>query len=169
MRRDNIGSEERRRRDVRDVRDVRDSATTRDRGATLTELLVTIVIMGIVIAPVMNAVIGVIRASATNRGLAQVETVLTNAADQINRAPKRCDYTLFVQTAAQLQGWDPSVASVVHRRYEPGVNPDVAGTWVDGACAGSQPEDLLVQMVIVTVRNPETGAQRSIQVVKSDV
>lgn len=135
----------------------------------MTELVVTIAIMGIVITPIMDAVMGVIRGSATNRGLAQVETALNNAADQINRAPKRCDYTLFAQTAAQLQGWDPSVASVVHRRFEPAVTPDLPGTWVDGACAGSQPSDLLVQLVVITVRNPETGAQRSIQVVKSDV
>ena len=127
--------------------DERSAPTVRDAGATLTELLVTIAIMGIIIAPVMNAVIGVIKASATNRGLAQVETVLTNAADQVNRAPKRCDYTLYAQTAAQLQGWDPSTASVVHRRYEPGLTPDLPGTWVDGACAGSQPSDLLVDHV----------------------
>jgi type II secretory pathway pseudopilin PulG len=163
MRREQIGRGERRSRDCRGIPAIRDA------GATLSELLVTIVIMGIVIAPVMNAVIGVIKSSATNRGLAQVETVLTNAADQVNRAPKRCDYTVFVQTAAQLQGWDPSAASVVHRRFEPGASPDLPGTWVDGACAGSQPDDLLVQLVIVTVTNPETGAQRSIQVVKSDV
>lgn len=144
-------------------------APSRDIGSTLTELVVTIAIMGVVITPIMNAVMGVIKGSATNRGLAQVETVLNNAADQINRAPKRCDYTLFAQTAAQLQGWDPSAASVVHRRYEPAASPDLPGTWVDGACAGSQPTDLLVQLVVITVRNPQTGAERSIQVVKSDV
>lgn len=163
MRRDITVRGDRRRRDVSCA------VPVRDRGASLTELLVTVVIMGIVIAPVMNAVIGVIKASATNRGLAQVETVLTNAADQINRAPKRCDYSLYVQTAAQLQGWSTSDATVVHRHYVPGATPQDPGTWVDGACEGSQPTDLLVQLVVVTVRNPDTGAQRSIQVVKSDV
>lgn len=157
------------RRHDRRRRGLRRAVPDRDRGATLTELLVTVLIMGIVMAPVMNAVIGLIRASATNRGLSQVETVLTNAADQINRAPKRCDYSLYVQTAAQLQGWSTTDATVVHRRYVPGATPQDAGTWVDGACEGSQPTDLLVQLLIITVRNPETGAQRSIQVVKSDV
>ncbi|MCB0999323.1 MAG: type II secretion system protein [Acidimicrobiales bacterium] len=140
-----------------------------DTGTTLTELLVTVVIMGIVIVPVMNAVIGAVRASSSNRGLAQVETALNNAADKINRAPKSCDYSSYAKNAALLQGWSADDAWVSHRRFQPGPTPSASGTWVDGACQGSQPDDLLVQMVEVTVRNPETGAQRTIQVVKSDV
>ncbi len=142
---------------------------TRDPGTTLTELLVTIVIMGIVIAPVMNAVIGVVKASATNRGLAQVETVLTNAADQVNRAPRGCDYTLFAQTAPSPLGWSLSSVTVQQYHYVPGPVPTVTGTWDNGACAGvgGVPDDLEVQLVSITVRNPDTGAQRTIQVVKS--
>ena len=34
-----------------------------------------------------------VAASATSRSAAQVETALVNAADRVNRAPKRCDYT----------------------------------------------------------------------------
>jgi prepilin-type N-terminal cleavage/methylation domain-containing protein len=144
-------------------------AVRRDRGTSLVELLVTIVIMGIIIAPVMNAVIGVIKASATNRGLSQVETVLNNGADQVNRAPRGCDYTQYVQTAALNLGWPRSSATVDQYHYVPGASPTVSGTWASGACIGSTPDDLLVQLVNITVRNPETGAQRTIQVVKSDV
>lgn len=147
----------------------RPEGSVRDRGGTLVELVMAILIMSIVITPVMHAVIGLVKGSATNRGIAQVETVLTNAADRVNRAPKSCDYTMYVQNAALAQGWSASAASVVHRRYQPGANPAVPGTWVDGACAGGRADDLLVQLVTITVRNPDTGAQRTLQVVKSDV
>lgn len=139
-----------------------------DVGATLTELLVTIVIMGIIIVPIMNAVIGVIKASSTNRGLSQVETVLNNAADQVNRAPRGCDYTEYAQTAARALGWPRTSATIEQFHYVPAATPVQTGTWNPGACVGATPDDLLVQLVTITVRNPETGAQRTIQVVKSD-
>jgi type II secretory pathway pseudopilin PulG len=145
------------------------SVRGRDAGTSLTELVVTILIMGIVITPVMNAVIGVIKASATNRGLAQVETVLTNAADQVNRANPACDYTGYAQVAVSPLGWPPGSVTIEQRHYVPGPTPAVTGTWESGACTGAVPEDLLVQLVSITVRNPETGAQRTIQVVKSSV
>jgi type II secretory pathway pseudopilin PulG len=139
-----------------------------DRGSTLTEIVVTIVIMGIIVVPVTNAVIGVIRSSSTNRGLSQVETVLTNAADQVNRAPRGCDYTEYVQTASRALGWPLTSATIVQSHFVPAATPVQAGTWVPGACVGATPDDLLVQLVTITVRNPETGAQRTLQVVKSD-
>ncbi len=145
-----------------------DRSDRSDLGATLTELLVTIVIMGIIIVPIMNAVIGVIKASATNRGLSQVETVLNNAADQVNRAPRGCDYTEYAQTAARALGWPRTSATIEQFHYVPAATPAQTGTWNPGACVGSTPDDLLVQLVTITVRNPETGAQRTIQVVKSD-
>lgn len=170
MRRDSRGrARGRTRRRGRPADPRRTAVVERDRGATLTELLVTIVVMGIIITPVMNSVMGVIKASATNRGLSQVETVLTNAADQVNRAPKSCDYTIYAQYAAQVGGWQDTDAWVTQRHYQPGATPADPGTWVDGACQGGQPDDLLVQLVEITVRNPDTGAQRTIQVVKSDV
>ncbi len=145
------------------------SSRTRDTGASLTELLVTILIMGIVITPVMNAVIGVIKASATNRGLAQVETVLNNAADEVNRIKPNCDYTAYAQRAVAPFGWPPGSVTLEHHHYAPGTTSTVTGTWESGACTGPVPGDLLVQLVSITVRNPETGAQRTIQVVKSNV
>ena len=141
----------------------------RDRGTTLVELLVTIVIMGTVMAPVMNAVVASITASATNRGLAQVETALHNAADKVNRARKGCDYTVFASAAAQAQGWSSSAATVQQFHYVPAATPATPGTWANGACPATGLRDLLVQLVTVTVTNPDTGAQRTIQVVKSDV
>jgi len=142
---------------------------SRDRGTTLVELLVTIVIMGTVMGPVMNAVVAAITASSTNRGLAHVETALHNAADRVNRATKRCDYSIFASAAAQAQQWPSSAATVQQFHFVPAASPTVTGTWVSGGCPAGGMQDLLVQLVTVTVTNPDTGAQRTIQVVKSDV
>lgn len=141
----------------------------RDVGTTLTELLVTIVVMGIVVAPVMTAVIGVVRSSSTNRGLSQVETVLNNAANLLNLAQPVCDYSSVAEQAAAPLGWPANSVTVEESHFIPGATPAVEGRWNPGACVGTVPDSLLVQMVSVTVRNPETGAQRSIQVVKSDI
>ena len=95
--------------------------------------------------------------------------MLNNAADQVNRAPRGCDYTEYAQTAARALGWPRTAASIEQAHYVPAASPTQTGVWADGACIGSTPDDLLVQLVTITVVNPETGAQRSIQVVKSDV
>lgn len=129
----------------------------------------TISISSIVLVPVLNAVISSVDASDRNTGLAQVETVLQNAADRVNRAPKKCDYTVYVQAAAQAQGWSPTQATVIHRHYVPAALPTQAGTWATGACDGATPADLLVQLVTITVTEPKSGVVRTLQVVKSDV
>lgn len=144
-------------------------AARRDGGTTFTELLVTIVIMGIVVTPVLNAATMAIVASSTTRGLANVETALHNAADKINRARKTCDYSVYASAAALGQGWPSTAATVEQSHYVPGASPTVAGTWASGGCPGTGLEDLLVQMVTITMTNPDTGASRTIQVVKSDV
>ncbi len=129
----------------------------------------TVSIASIVLVPVFNAVIASIDASDRNTGMAQVETVLQNAADRINRAPKRCDYTIYVQAAAQAEGWAPAQASVTHQHYAPATTPATFGSWESGACDGPQAADLLVQLITITVTEPSSGVVRVLQVVKSDV
>lgn len=129
----------------------------------------TISICSIVLVPVFNAVISSIDASDRNTGLAQVETVLQNAADRVNRAPKKCDYTVYVQAAAQAQGWAPGQAKVVVEHYVPDDLPTQPGEWKTGGCDGPSPADLLVQRVTITVTEPGNGVVRTLQVVKSDV
>ena len=141
----------------------------RDAGFSLVELTAALAIMAIMIAPLMAAVVATIRASSLNRSLAQVETVLQNAADRVNRAPKKCDYTVYVQAASQSQGWAATRATAQQSRFVPAPNPTMAGTWVSGGCEGSVPADLLVQVVTITVTSPDGKVQRSIEVVKSDV
>ena len=61
----------------------------RDAGFTLVEAVVTIALMSIVVVPVLGAVMASIEASSRSRSAAQIETVIVNASDRVNRAPRR--------------------------------------------------------------------------------
>lgn len=140
-----------------------------DDGFSIIEVVACIVLMGIVMAPVMYAVIATVRASSNSRQLAQVETVLQNAADRVNRAPKACDYEVYVQAAARTVGWDSAQATVNSFHYVPAATPAQPGQWVSGACSGSSPSELLVQMISITVTSPVGNITKRIEVVKSNV
>jgi prepilin-type N-terminal cleavage/methylation domain-containing protein len=157
----------------RDVASATDAARARtgDDGFSFVEIVATIAVMAILMAPMMGAAQASIRASSNTRAMAQVETVLQNAADRVNRAPKVCDYGVYARAAAQSIGWPGSQAVVAHSRFVPGASPAVAGTWTtDGkACAGSEPDTLLVQKVTITVSSPDGRVRQSVEVVKSDI
>ena len=140
----------------------------RDGGFSLVEMVVSITIMAITIGPLLGAVIAGITSSQTFRNVAQVETAVQNAVDRVNRAPIRCDYSVYVRAAAQAAGWTPANATASYQHWVPGATTAQQGSWTAGACAGSTPTDLLVQLVNVTMTSPQ-GVSRSIQVVKSDV
>ena len=146
----------------------------RDRGFTLIEVVIAIALLGIVVVAMMEAARTSVKASSSSRQAAQVETAVVNASDRVNRAPKRCDYTVYAQAAVQTQGWSPATATVAHEYYVPGATARDAGSWQTGAagspgCAGQAPTDLLVQRVTITITSPEGDVRRTIQVVKSDV
>jgi prepilin-type N-terminal cleavage/methylation domain-containing protein len=142
-----------------------------DRGFSIVEVIVTITLMAIVIVPIMSAVATSIKSSSRTRSAAQVETALVNAADRVNRADMKCDYSIYVQAAVQSQGWAPDRASVSYARYLPGANPTAPGGWsTDGsACLIQSPTEGLVQRVTIAVTSPDGDIRREIQVVKSDV
>jgi prepilin-type N-terminal cleavage/methylation domain-containing protein len=143
-----------------------------DRGFTLVELVMAITVMMIIAVPTMSAVIAAIRADVLNNDLADVQTVLQNAVDNVNRAPKGCAYTQYAQNAATTEGWNGvATVTVVEKHYTPGATSDVAGVWDVQACAGATttPSPLLVQMVTITVKSPDGKVQKTLQVVKSDV
>lgn len=148
--------------------------TGRDSGFSIVEIVVSIALMGTVVVATMNAVGMSVRASATSRSAAQVETAVVNASDRVNRAQKTCDYTRFAQAAVQTEGWAKETASVTNEYYVPGDNPTVPGTWATGSaltpgCEGASASDLLVQRVTITITSPDGKVRRTIQVVKSDV
>ena len=156
------------------VRETRDALlplppAPRDRGSTLTEVLVAIVLIGVAIVPIMMAGIVTIKASSSSRNAAKVETVLANAADRVNRANEGCDYTVYVQAAAQAAGWAPTQASATYSYYVPAASPTTLGTWVAGACPGGSRPEGLVQLVTITVTGPNGQPTRTMEVVKSDV
>jgi prepilin-type N-terminal cleavage/methylation domain-containing protein len=154
--------------------DDRVDAAERDQGFSFVEILMTIVLMGIVLVPLMNATITAVKASSTSRRVAELQTVLLNAADRVNRANVQCSYLVYVQAAAQTKGWPPEQASATYEYYEPGASATVPGTWKVGptdspGCSGATPTLNLVQRVTITMKSPESNISRSIQVVKSDV
>jgi type II secretory pathway pseudopilin PulG len=146
----------------------------RDEGFSFVEILMTIVLMGIILFPIMNATITAVKASSTSRRVAELQTVLLNAADRVNRANVSCTYLVYVQAAAQTKGWPPEQASATYEWYQPGPTANVAGSWQTGppdspGCNGAAPTLNLVQRVTITMKSPESNISRSIQVVKSDV
>src|SRR3954454_22614917 len=71
----------------------------RDRGFSIVEIVATITVMSIIMAPLFSGVIASIRASTFTRNTAQVITTLENAADRVNRSRKLCNYDQMVRAA----------------------------------------------------------------------
>jgi type II secretory pathway pseudopilin PulG len=142
-----------------------------DAGFSLVETLMTLTLVGMVIVPTIEATMVSVRASSRAREAAEVETVLQNAADRVNRAPTNCDYTVYVQAAAQAKGWDPGHAAASYQYYVPGSSALAAtpGTWMTGACPGGVRTPRLIQLVTITITSESGKVQRTIRVVKSDV
>lgn len=142
-----------------------------DAGFSLVEVVITIVLVALVIIPVIEATLVSVRASSRSREAAEVETVLQNAADRVNRAPTSCGYDVYVQAAAQAKGWQAGQASAVYQHYVPGDSALVAdsGTWANDACPGGVRTPRLVQLIAITVTSQSGDIQRTIRVVKSDV
>lgn len=146
----------------------------RDEGVSLVEVVISIVLMGTLIVAILNAVTTSIRTSSVSRDAAQVETVVVNAADRINRAPVRCDingYTEYAVAAVRSQGWWTNegefaqAADVRHEFYDPSVSPP----WREGVCPADDFGKRVIQRVSVTITSPHESVSRTIQVVKSDV
>lgn len=144
----------------------RRSCARRDEGFSFVEVVVTIVLMGVVVVPILAAVRTSIRASTTSEIAAEVETVLVNAVDRVTRAQRpgfSCDpdFTRPAQAAAETHGWDASVVTVRHR-YWTGTDWSAWGE----PCPASGYDTNLVQLVEITVSDPEGLVTRTLEVVK---
>lgn len=140
-----------------------------DGGFCAMELVVTLALLGLVVGPVLSAVTTGLSLSARQRTVAAVETVVQNAADRVNRAPKQCDYSVYVDAAALYQGWDPTLITASTDHYVPGATPAQPGVWTAGCSEADGVTQLLVQRVTIAVTSPDGEVERSIEVVKSDV
>lgn len=155
----------------------RPGSTSRDRGFTLVEVVMTITLISVVIVPIIDATWTSVRASSTAREVAEVETALQNAADRVNRAPTSCDYHVYVEAAALAKGWPATRASAIYQYYIPGSSALASdpGSWTapgsatTDACPGGNRSARLVQLVTITMSSDSGSINRSIQVVKSDV
>lgn len=147
----------------------------RDAGFSLVEVVISIVLMGTLVVGILNAVTTLIRTSSVSRDAAQVETVVVNAADRINRAPVTCEplrgYTEYAVAAVRSQGWWTNegefaqAASVRHEFYDPKASPP----WREGVCPADDFGKRVIQRISVTITSPNESVSRTIQVVKSDV
>ena len=140
-----------------------------DAGFSLVEMVVTLALMGIALIPIMMASWTLVRSSGQNRTATRVSTVLSNAADRVNRAPESCDYSVYLQAASLAEGWGTDNVSAVYHYYVPGATAIANGSWETGACPGGVYEDGLVQKVDITVISPDGKLHRSVQVVKSQI
>lgn len=143
-----------------------DRPVRRDEGATLVEIVISVLLLGIVVAAGLNAVQTSIRSSSLAFTVGNVETVLLNASDRIARAPQLCDYENYVDAAALAEGWDSDATTVTVERLV--TNTGAASDWAPQTCpADVGPFD--VQRLTITATDPRGEVTRTRTVVKSDV
>jgi Tfp pilus assembly protein PilV len=138
----------------------------RDPGSTLVEVIISIVLIGVVVSAVLAAVQVSIRSSSIAFTGAEVETVLLNAGDRINRAPQLCAYEQYVDAAAAAQEWGPETTTVTVEILV--ANTGFPSDWEPQDCNTSVgPFD--VQRMTIVATDPSGDITRTLTVVKSDV
>lgn len=157
------------------VRHRQQCARRLDRGFTYVEAVITVVLMGVVVLPILAAVRGSIQAASVSRDAAEVETILVNAVDRVDRADRAdfpCDLTAPAVAAVEASDWEhDDVASLVTVEH---AYLDDDGSWTtDGtgtACPGGiLPPRNLIQRISISVTSPDGDVTRTIEVIKSDV
>lgn len=151
-------------------RDRRGRSTRPDRGFTYVEVVITLVLTGIVVLPILAAVRASIEAASVSRAAAEVETVLVNAADRVNRADRfesptlKCDLEGPAQKAATVHGWEPASVAVTQEHWN-----RTTRAWEAGACPVPKGfTDGLVQRVTIRVTSPSRNVTRELEVIKGD-
>jgi type II secretory pathway pseudopilin PulG len=140
-----------------------------DGGYSLVEVIVSIALISTVGLALLAAANSAVTLSSSVDNLAKAETILSNAADRVNRAGRQCGYEIYAELAAVTEGWQASQVKVVEKHYDPSSATSTPGVWADDACPGSIVTPDLVQLVTVTVTLPNSSTQRTIQVVKSEI
>lgn len=154
----------------------------RDRGATLTENLVAMVLGGTVVLALMIGTWTVIRTSRQNDEQAKTEAVLGSAADRIANyryipCPENVTsggYEEIGAAAAAGVKWDESVVEITDYKYW---DPQTEA-WTDSNAIDASGDcntqvglttSATLQKITVEVTSPTTGFVRSMDVVKADI
>ena len=148
------------------IEDGRTSRRRRDAGVTLPEIIVSIVLIGTIVAALASSAIVVIRSSSTSYDIGQLTTMMRNASDKIDRAPQQCNYDAYVEAAATATDWPASTvsASVEMLTGSTGTTAD----WTPQSClVDVGPFD--VQRITITGSTPDGRVTQTLTVVKSDV
>jgi hypothetical protein len=147
-----------------------------DAGNSLIEIVITIALMGVVIASILTAAGAAVGASARSRESGQVETALLNASDRVSRAPVKCEvggYQNYVDAAiAAWQGGGSASVSVRHFVYDSASGAFAAGSWSAASPEAPCPAQATrskVQMVTIRIVGPSGAVSRTMEVVKGDV
>ena len=150
-----------------------------DRGYTLVEMLVAIVLMGTIVLAIMGGMWAVVRASAQNDERAKVQAVLGAAGDGISNyryiACPEIDegYEPFGQKAAAAVGWPLDSVEIVAYQYW---NPDTE-TWDENnSIQGDEcnpnvglTTSKTLQKLTIRAAAPGGGYTATIDIVKSDI
>lgn len=154
----------------------------RDRGASMVEILVSVLLMGIAVSTILPALWVSVRASQTSDSQAEVIAVLSDAANRLSRAgwvvcpedDATGGYEVQVDAAAAEKGWGPSAVGITAISYwDPAAQVwTMTNTLEDGGCAGvddSVTPDQTLQRVTVTAATPDGRFTRSIEVILGDM
>lgn len=149
-----------------------------DAGMTLIELVVTIVLMGTVVLALVGAVQATVTVSSRGRTAAEMETLLVNIADRINRADWQtsCDYSAYAKAAASTK-WgatvvasNPNLVQTTSRVFIPPTKLESPqfisrpGQWIESTTCNEGRGDIV--RVTVQVQSPDGRVHRQIEVVK---
>jgi len=153
-----------------------------DRGYTLIEMLIAIVLMGTIVLSIMGGMWAVVRASSMNDQRAKVQAVLGSAADRILGIQyAACPeingvYEGFADPAAQVVGWSASNVQIIDYKYwNPGpgtpgwsdTNSLQAGTVCNPASGLTTSKGL--QKLTIRATAPGGGHSAQIDIVKSNI
>lgn len=153
--------------------------TVDDRGYTLVEMLVAIVLMGTIVLAIMGGMWAVVRASSQNDQRAKVQAVLGAAGDGISNyryisCPEVDEgYEPFGQKAAAAVGWPLDSVEIVAYRYW---NPDTESWDENNSVQGDEcnPNVTLttsktLQKLTIRAEAPGGGYSATIDIVKADI
>jgi prepilin-type N-terminal cleavage/methylation domain-containing protein len=150
-----------------------------DRGYTLIEMLVAIVLMGSIVLAIVGGMWAVVRASSMNDDRAKVQAILGAAGDSVvNYKHWNCPevngaYVEYVQKAAAAVSWPAdSVAITEYEYWNPETRDwDPTNTIQGSGCneGAGLTINKTMQRLTITATSPGSGYSNSIQIVKADI